>query len=214
MARRQVPRANRLSLPQVEKVISLPCSDQLVVYQKAHNQLDPAERGRLRKLGKPLFVLTEIEELLAAISAHWNEQRRLAVAHPDFFTWPSTIAWIGSGGFWDGNMVEEGALKLFGYSVGQEADLSEAQRRYKLDLVFAAVIPPFTDWIRVLEWGEPSTAPRLKKMANCLASFARNGARRPELFMQTAVRKWRVDLKYLHDRYYRDHFRFAWPDTL
>ncbi|HPI48669.1 MAG TPA: hypothetical protein PLH23_10405 [Hyphomonadaceae bacterium] len=195
-------------------MILLPCSEQAVVYQRASSQLDSRERGRLRRLGKPLFDIGEIEALLAAISLHWTEQRRIAEQHPDFFRWPSTVAWMGSGGFWAEGMTEEGALKLFGYNVGQEADLSEAHRRQRLDLVFNTVIPPFTEWSRVLEWGEPRTAPRLKKMANCLASFARNGARRPEVYMQLPVRKWRDDLGYLHDRYYRDHFRFGWPDVV
>ena len=205
--------ANALSLPSVAKVISLPCSEQLAIFQKAHSQLGSRERGRLRKLGKPLFEISAIEVLLDAISAHWSHQRLQAEQHPDFFRWPSTVAWIGTGGFWVGDLDVEGALRLFGYSVGQDADLSDAQRRHRLDLVFSAVIPPFTEWRRVLEWGEPSTAPRLKKMANCLASFARNGARRPEPFMVLPVRKWRADLGYLHDRYYRDHFKFGWPDA-
>jgi len=45
------------------------------------------------------------------------------------------------------------------------------------------------------------------------AYFA-DGARRPEVYMQLPVRKWRDDLGYLHDRYYRDHFRFGWPDVV
>lgn len=214
MAKRRARAGTTLKLPPIAKVITLPCSEQAKIYQRAHSQLDPRERGRLRKLQKPLFNIGEIELLLTAIADHWSEQRRLAEQHPDFFRWPSTAAWLGSGGFWASGLSEEGALKLFGYSVGQDADLSSLQRRQRLDVVFSVVIPPFAEWPHVVEWGEPATAPRLKKMANCLASFARNGARRPEAYMQLPVEKWCADLEYLHERYYRDHFRFGWPDAV
>lgn len=203
-----------LKMPPLVKVLALPCSEQMQVYNRAVAQLDHNLRHRLKRRGRKPFPVPELNALIAAISTYWQEQRRLCQLDPDYFKWPSTIAWIGGGPFADSNLEQEGALKLFGYAVSNMEDLSDQERQYRLDTVFGAVIPPFTSWDRVAEWGEPRSAARLKKMANCLAAFARNGARRRADWMEGPVAKWREDLGYLRKKYYRDKFGFDWPTTI
>jgi hypothetical protein len=183
------------------------------IYQAAHAQLHPHERHRLKRKGRKPFKIPDLEAYLELIAAHWAEQRRLCENNPDYFNWPSTEVWVGNGNFWVTGLDDEGVLKLFGYAVSKEFDLSDEQRRHQLDLVFSVIIPPFTRLQKIAEWGEPKSAPRLRKMANCLANFARNGARRDESYMEVAVEKWVDDLSYLYRVYYRDKFGFAWPDA-
>lgn len=208
-----VPRAKTLNLPSLKRVFLLNCSEQMAVYHNAASQLVPVVRGEMKRRGLRPFKIGDLEPFLAAIRGHWDEQRRLCRENPDYFTWPSTAAWLGDGGFSVFGLDAEGALKLLGYQVNREADLSDYERRSKLDVVFQAVIPPFTHWSRVLEWGEPETAARLKKMANCLAAFARNGSRRSADWMTEPVEKWKEDLAYLRVRYYQNVFNFDWPDA-
>jgi hypothetical protein len=202
---------NKVRLPDLEKIFALPCSEQVEVYSKAAAQLDPNIRGALKRRGAARFDMGDIERYLAAIRDHWENERQRCRDNPDYFTWPSTQAWLSDGKFTDLGLEDEGALKLFGYAVSSEAGLSQSERHYRLHVVFRAVIPPFTSWPKVMEWGEPETPPRLRKMANCLAAFARNGARRSEAWMAVPVDKWRADLAHLRKRYYQDLFGFDWP---
>jgi hypothetical protein len=64
------------------------------------------------------------------------------------------------------------------------------------------------------EWSEPETAVRLKKIADSLAAFARNGRRNEKQDMSEAVNHWVTDLAWLKTEYYDGHYdsRFAWPN--
>jgi hypothetical protein len=62
------------------------------------------------------------------------------------------------------------------------------------------------------EWGEPKSINRLKKLADSLATFARNARRRRSSDMDHAIAEWEEDLKYLKDTYYTGRFRFDWPE--
>ncbi len=211
-SRGRKPLVRRYELPPLVRVFLLPCSEQMAIYHNAASQLVPSFRGELKRRGVLPFEIDVLEVYLIAIRDHWDEQRRLCQNNPDYFTWPSTAAWLGDGGFLASGLDEDGALSLFGYRVSREADLSDEERRSKLDVVFQAVIPPFTHWFKVLEWGEPKSAVRLKKMANCLAAFARNGSRQTGERMSVPVEKWKEDLAYLRLKYYERLFGFDWPD--
>lgn len=198
-------------MPSIDKIVELRCSEQMQIYNRAAAQLDPHYRHRLKRRGKKPFKIGLLTELITAISEHWEKQRHLCQQNPEYFRWPTTTTWLGDGPFSDANFEQEGALKLFGYSVSSVEDLSDHERQHRLDVVFQAVVPPFAAWYKVLEWGEPCSAARLKKMANCLASFARNGTRRRADWMVCPFEKWTADLAYLRKKYYRDHFGFEWP---
>jgi hypothetical protein len=65
------------------------------------------------------------------------------------------------------------------------------------------------------EWGADRSARRLRKMAECIASFTKNAKRREDESYDDAIREWESDLQYLYDRYYigKFHFDFVWPSN-
>ena len=60
--------------------------------------------------------------------------------------------------------------------------------------------------------GRPRSSVRLKKMAESIATFCRNGKRRARS-MELAVVEWEQDLEWLRVTYYVGRFRFEWPST-
>jgi hypothetical protein len=72
---------------------------------------------------------------------------------------------------------------------------------------------PLSDRHYFLEWGEPQTALRLKKLANTLAALTRNAKRRDVESYAIAIDDWEGDLALLHERYYVRFFHFGWPTT-
>ena len=209
-SRRQ--RSNDTELPKIKAVVEAPLKVQVEIFKKCKAQLDPGSRKLLKKQGRHVFPENDLQVLVHAITDFWQRQLELCRSDPNYFLWPETQIWQGDGHLSTINWEELGALKLFSYSVDQESNLTEAQRRFSLDLVFASTIPPFTRWEYVEQWSTPETARRLLKMANCLASLARLGQYGERSFMNRPVRRWIADLHYLKVRYYRDHFRFDWPD--
>ena len=75
----------------------------------------------------------------------------------------------------------------------------------------ASILPPVNDAAYVRDWAVPGTAARLKRLANEIAMFARNGKRKRSADMSSAVSDWESDLRYLHRTYYVVKFGFGWP---
>lgn len=197
----------------VEDIVQRPVSIQVKVFRKVFAELELEKRRQRSGSHRSAEYIPRLEAWLERVSNHWKLMRQECLANPEFFEWPSTKAWIGSGNFDTSGFSKDGALRLFGYSVSAEFDLSDRDRREILDLVFNVSVPPVTEWYQVAEWGEPGTVQRLKKMANCLASFARNGSRRRDHRMTQPVLKWCRDLEYLKIKYYDGKFGFGWPNT-
>ena len=63
------------------------------------------------------------------------------------------------------------------------------------------------------EWGMPYSPKRLQKMANSIASFARNAKRRHDTKMDNAISEWETDLRFLYEKFYVGRFGFGWPST-
>lgn len=146
-----------------------------------------------------------------AILAEWERRCNLALSDPDYFDWPSTQAGPGDRSQRFGTWNQEGVLKYMGYEVGKTKGLADHCRREILDAVFSAVLPPVNSPGYVRNWGLPSTAPRLERLANELARFARNGKRNRTADYSAAVADWEADLKHLHRKYYVGKFHFGWP---
>jgi hypothetical protein len=72
-------------------------------------------------------------------------------------------------------------------------------------------LPPIESPSYMKEWASPQSAVRLKKMANSIASFARQAKRRRNADMREAVQSWEADLQMLYDEYYVEKFGFGWP---
>lgn len=146
-----------------------------------------------------------------ALVAEWEKRRRLALTDPDHFEWPSAEAAGGDGGLTGSSWPAEGVLGFLGYRVGITQGLSELARRHILDLVCNSPLPPINGPAYMREWATPGSAARLRKLAEALASFARNAKRKRGVSMDSAIADWERDLNYLYDRYYVGKFGFAWP---
>ena len=107
---------------------------------------------------------------------------------------------------------EVGLLKVSGYSVGITEGKSTKERRSILNWIFLQdELHDIDDPAYASEWGEPKSTTRLQKMANSLASFARNAQRSPH-DTSVAVKEWKEDLDYLYHTFYQQWHRVPWPD--
>lgn len=136
----------------------------------------------------------------------------LSVKEIQAFKWPST-AIIGDSAaalriaHFD---YDEGLLKFMGYAVGQNGAYCN-RRQQVLDYVFNETVPKVQSYEYMAEWGEPKSVDRLKKLANSLATFARNARRRRSSDMDHAIAEWEEDLRYLKETYYDRKYQFDWP---
>jgi hypothetical protein len=146
-----------------------------------------------------------------ALSAEWTRRLALAEADPKSFPWPTTKAPKSKSGIDSGDWHMIGMLSYLGYRVGATNGVSAGVRHQILDLCFGAGLPPINGLEYVRSWGLPGTTIRLRKLANELASFARNGKRKRSANLSSAVADWEDDLNYLYERYYVRKFRFEWP---
>ena len=149
--------------------------------------------------------------LIAAIQAEWTKRAHEPPADGDYFPWPTTEASGGdrsvSGSAW----LLEGPLSFHGYHVGVTSDLTTPIRRAILSGVFLGPVPPVFPVSHMIEWGLPSSASRLRKMAESIAAFTRNARRRRNRNLDFAIKDWEDDLNYLYEEYYIGRFHFAWP---
>lgn len=142
------------------------------------------------------------------------KQTRRQRREDGYFDWPTTDAPASKFGFKGDNFTyQEGLLSYVGYSAGVNAPNQET-RTDILDCVFHNQIPRVISPEHMLEWGAPKSPDRLRKMANCLATFTRNAKRRRAADYSIAIAHWESDLDYLHRTYYVGKFHFAWaiPD--
>ena len=128
------------------------------------------------------------------------------------FPWPTTNAPISIHGLGDVFSYQEGLLSYVGYQVGNEGKPRKV-RQSILDWVFHNRLPRVKSESYMLEWGDPETSARLKKMANALAAFTRNEKRKTHADYTMAIRDREIDLKYLRDKYYVGQFYFEWPPS-
>lgn len=150
------------------------------------------------------------KDYVLAIEAEWQRRSILARLDPDHFDWPSTKAAPGSGAF--GSMEHaEGILGYLGYHVGKTGEASSACRQALLSRVFEGSLPPINGPKYMEEWGQRDTPPRLRKMAESIASAVKSAKRRNHADYSVAIEHWENDLQYLYERYYIDRFNFGWP---
>ena len=115
--------------------------------------------------------------------------------------------------------IEKGNVLFWGYSpLGtlhqrQSGFCFQGTRRQILHCVLFNELPRVNSPDYVEEWGVPRTDKRLKKMAESIASFARNAKRNNSTSMKYAIADWENDLSYLFKNYYHRSLGFCWPDT-
>lgn len=147
--------------------------------------------------------------LRQCISDKW----RIQAIEEQWFPWPTTIAPIGSRRLKGLNWRPHGMLGYLGYHVGETQPTSPNVRQCILEYAFECYLPPLNDRAYYLEWGQPHTAQRLKKIADSIAAFARNAKRRNIYSYARAIDDWEHDLDFLRNKYYEDYFHFGWPEV-
>lgn len=140
-----------------------------------------------------------------------------------FFEWPTTFAPIGDGKLDVDDWPGEGLFSHVGYHVGNGGEHPDV-RHYLLDCIFhQEQLPKVKSGEYMNEFGIPKSPQRLHKMADFLASMARNYKRNEHADYSQAIADYESDLEYLYNKYYVGAFqfdqhpsnagRFGWPDT-
>lgn len=166
--------------------------------------------GSDRNIG---FTRGELCIFVGAIETEWSQRNYTEMPSDGYFEWPSTDAPKSKNSIGPFEAQSEGMLSYLEYHVGRTHELSAKVRRAILDRVFRGKLPPVFPEGYMEEWGEPETAHRLRKTAECIAAFARLFKRRDDDRMDQAIREWEADLDWLYSEYYVGHFGFAWPTT-
>ncbi|WP_298814636.1 hypothetical protein [uncultured Sphingomonas sp.] len=198
----QRPEPLKVRLSATKLIEALPSRSMLELRQQWINlQEQITKNGR-----RPDLVAFE-----KAVFAEWAHRQQVALHDPNYFDWPSTAAGRGDGSMpfdaWHG----EGMLAFLGYRVGSTNGVAAQTRRQVLDAVFAQTLPPVNDPAYVRDWANPATGPRLRRLAEEIARFARNAKRKRTPVMDQAIADWEEDLRYLHRTYYLGRFGFGWP---
>jgi hypothetical protein len=173
---------------------------------------------------------TNIEECLTALRAMAKRvdeltDRVLALySFPDpeeeesvdeSFLWPGTAVMPGAKALSNDHFdYERGVLSFLGYRVGRSG-ISKRKRHSVLVYAFNGRLPSVGSADYMSEWAKPKSGKRLKKMADSLASFARNGQSNERQDMSKAVRQWIEDLAWLKPEFYDGKFdkKFRWPSA-
>lgn len=122
---------------------------------------------------------------------------------------PQAVALAG-----DQFTYSKGLLSYMGYRVGKDATLTPERRHRILDYVIGGALPQVNDRQYMRTWGRPRSAARLRKLANVLATFARNARRKQGKNYSQAIAEWEADLAYLKKRHYSRRSRdWKWPKT-
>lgn len=212
---------NRVDRPEPPRDLSL--SDQFMeqeyrpFIQYTWIQLTLLVQAHEDDIGKLQSILAELKyrktkkakQVYESVVEKINELQRLP------FRWPSTAVESDSRKALDGTFFdyEDGLLRFMGYTVGQSG-CHRRGRQEILDYVFNCTLPRVQSEAYMAGWGANGSSDRLKKLANCIATFAKNAKRRRNASMELAIAEWEEDLAYLKDKYYRSGAGYAWPGTL
>lgn len=160
-----------------------------------------------------VFVELLFRERRAARELRAAVAERLAALDGAYFRWPTTGAPGGNGEVDESFFLhQQGLLGFVGYRVGASG-VSAPQRQELLDFVYTSRLPSLNSKEYMAEWGTSSTGPRLRKMAESIAAFARNAKRRDAHRLSIAISEWEADLAYLKTKYYIGCYDFTWPDS-
>lgn len=188
----------------IAKISTMKIRETVTLWQNAIKILaDPAKAKRH----------PDARHVVDAIHKEWIRRRRTRIDPEEVFDWPSTDAEPGVGGIDTQDWQKKGVLLFMGYKVGDTEGEPQRVREGILSEVFSGPIPPVFPNAYLDEWDDPSSALRLKKMAETIAALTRNARRRRDSLMNAAIRDWVKDLEFLYWKYYVDKFQFAWPDS-
>lgn len=184
--------------------------------------------GQLKVYSQEMVIASIALGADVYLACETDELEQFGVGHPaleylseDYeFDWPSTDVIARPPGlvvnFGSFDSPETGLLRHMGYAVGKTNGLPEGERRRILEDVMGRRLLPASkaDEFYLDQWGEPASPERLRKTANCIASFVRLKKLDVHRDNSAAISDWESDLRWLKGKYY-EHLgsRFRWPDT-
>lgn len=154
----------------------------------------------------------EARQVKQLIQDEWR-RRTIRSAEGDYFSRPASDSRLGSTEINAHQWPLDGVLSFMGYHVGNAHGRCREYRHLILSEIFSGELPPIYSAEHMREWDRPGTAQRLRKLAEALASFARNEERRNIGSLDRALREREEDLAFLHDQYYEDQLGFGWPSV-
>ena len=188
----------------IDKLPTMKIDEVMRLFQNAVRIVaDPGKRSQRRAA----------RQVLAAIDKEWVRRRQLPPRPDEYFAWPTTDAPGGDGSLDVHGWPSEGLLTFMDYRVGSTNGVVSPVRKALLSELFTTNLPPAFPPDYLDQWGRPSSATRLQKMAESIAAFTRLAKRRRNREMGAAIRDWEDDLRFLYEKFYVGHFRFAWPPT-
>ena len=129
------------------------------------------------------------------------------------FPWPSTTAFPGLCDIPEPDWPQVGLLSHMGYRVGRSGEPTSRRREILAKVFEYDPLPNVDSADYMKQWGSARSGARLRKLAETIASLARNEKRRNSISYLEAIRDREEDLAWLKQRYYTGQFRFQWPST-
>ena len=179
---------------------------------KTNNKYDIFEILSLVETRKRLSDLTLIKKLVNHVIYLEDNipPKNNAIKDPPPWPWPITEPPKSSGGDFTGEFRDFSLLKYCGYTVGKIRGMSEDERIKFLDYFFTHQLPGPHE-LKV-DYGEPGSEVRLKKIANVISSNCRNFKANDNLKYAYAINDYETDLKYLKNKYFI-RGSFPWPES-
>ena len=179
---------------------------------KTNNKYDIFEILSLVETRKRLSDLTLIKKLVNHVIYLEDNipPKNNARKDPPPWPWPITEPPKSSGGDFTGEFRDFSLLKYCGYTVGKIKGMSEEERIKFLDYFFTHELPGPHEL--TVDYGEPGSEVRLKKMANVMSSNCRNFKANDKLKYAYAINDYETDLKYLKNKYFI-RGSFPWPES-
>jgi hypothetical protein len=135
----------------------------------------------------------------------------------DYFKWPTTnVAQYSGGSLSQIQWPQFGVLSSIGYKVGNDGIGDQLRKDILTYAYFSDILPMVMNIKYMHEWGKNSSAKRLMKIANVIASVCRNMKKKKDDGSQ-AIRHWEKDLEWLRITFYVGKYdkkkKNKWPNS-
>lgn len=187
--------------PIIDRLPSMDLDELAALFQNCKKYVDSS--------GKEIDTSAS-KQIIAAVRSEWKSRGGAYDPAEDAFILPKTNALAGDGSLSEDGWRRVGFLGYLGYSVGATSELSITARHRLLALAFRVEVPTVFPSDYRSAWGPTTSCKRLQKIANSIATFARNAKLAGGKPM--AVSDWESDLKHLKKKYFLPYrCAFKWP---
>ena len=144
----------------------------------------------------------ELMSLLHNALKHQDKKLTTQVISEIYKVWRSRAV-LAQLGEYKTDLDADGVLSAFGYHVGNFGITDAGQRQKLLALIFEADLPPVLSPEYILEWGQPSSKQRLRKLSRVLRGLVSSKSKQVpnKKSLKRAVDHWKDDLSFLAQRF-------------